>query len=360
MDFKVGDRVSFLNTTGGGVVTEIVNEKIVKVTIEDGFEIPTMVNEIVKLPGKLTDIPLKDKYEERYGYSTQEAEEDFVKLHVVPNKSDQRPEGVYVAFVPQTQETPLVGMMDVYVVNHTPWQMMFAIYTNKSGSINGEEYGFVDAYSALPLKAIGRSEVENWCNGMIQALWFMEGRCNPLRPVSAILDIKPIKFYNEGSFVHEGILRKKAIMLAGGLVKDLGTDVFSGIKISKEDARMISEKMNSGQVEKKVVAPSFLDKHKIDEKIAEVDLHIGELVESYAGLSNADMLKIQLDYFHKCLDAAFTEKLSKVIFIHGVGNGVLKSEIQKRLRNSKGMEFYDASYGRYGFGATEVFLYRNK
>lgn len=360
MNFKVGDRVSFLNTTGGGVITEIISEKMVKVTIEDGFEIPTMVNELVKLPGKLTDIPLKEKYEERYGYSADEAAEDFVKLFVVPNKPEQRAEGAYVAFVPQTQETPLVGMLDLYVVNHTPWQMMFSLFSNKSGSFHGEEYGFVDAYSALPLSAVNRSEIENWCNGMLQAVWFAEGKCEPIKPVSALLDVKPIKFYKEEAFMHESILRKKALMVCAGLVKDLQSNLMASFKLTAEDAKLIAGKINAGATSRKSQEPSFLDKHKIDDKIAEVDLHIGELVESYAGLSNADMLKIQLDYFGKCLDAAASERLTKIIFIHGVGNGVLKNEIQKRLRNTDGVEFYDASYGRYGFGATEVFLYRNK
>ncbi len=40
MKFKEGDKVVFLNEKGGGIVTRVVDEEIVHVSIEDGFEIP--------------------------------------------------------------------------------------------------------------------------------------------------------------------------------------------------------------------------------------------------------------------------------------------------------------------------------
>jgi hypothetical protein len=47
MEFKPGDKVRFLNATGGGVVTRQINSFMVSVAIEDGFEIPTLVSELV-------------------------------------------------------------------------------------------------------------------------------------------------------------------------------------------------------------------------------------------------------------------------------------------------------------------------
>ena len=38
MKFNIGDKVSFLDEKGGGIITKIVDENIVTVEIEDGFE----------------------------------------------------------------------------------------------------------------------------------------------------------------------------------------------------------------------------------------------------------------------------------------------------------------------------------
>ncbi len=86
----------------------------------------------------------------------------------------------------------------------------------------------------------------------------------------------------------------------------------------------------------------------------EVDLHIEELVDSIKGLSNHEMLSIQLERFEKELDAALQNKFRKITFIHGVGNGRLKQEIHSILKSTREVSFQDASYKEYGFGATQV------
>jgi len=49
MKFQVGDKVKFLNTKGGGIVSKIITPTLVNVMIEDGFEIPTITSELVKI-----------------------------------------------------------------------------------------------------------------------------------------------------------------------------------------------------------------------------------------------------------------------------------------------------------------------
>jgi len=49
MKFQLGDRVKFLNSKGGGVVSKIISPTLVNVMIEDGFEIPTITSELVKV-----------------------------------------------------------------------------------------------------------------------------------------------------------------------------------------------------------------------------------------------------------------------------------------------------------------------
>ena len=49
MEFKIGDKVKFLNEQGGGVVSEILNKKIVKLITDDGFEIPYFVHTLLSV-----------------------------------------------------------------------------------------------------------------------------------------------------------------------------------------------------------------------------------------------------------------------------------------------------------------------
>ena len=98
-------------------------------------------------------------------------------------------------------------------------------------------------------------------------------------------------------------------------------------------------------------------KHK-NEVVFEVDLHIDKLTNSTKNMDNYDMLNLQLDTAKNKIEYAISKKISKVIFIHGVGEGVLKSELQRLLKKYP-VKFYDASYKKYGLGATEVYVFQN-
>ena len=87
----------------------------------------------------------------------------------------------------------------------------------------------------------------------------------------------------------------------------------------------------------------------------EVDLHIEELLEDTLGMSNGEIITYQLRHFEKCMDEARQRRIKKFVVIHGIGKGKLKSEIQFLLKQEK-IEHFDASYQRYGYGATEVRL----
>ena len=99
-------------------------------------------------------------------------------------------------------------------------------------------------------------------------------------------------------------------------------------------------------------------KKEKNEVILEVDLHINQLIKSTKGMDNFDMLTLQLNTAKSKIEYAISKRISKVIFIHGVGEGVLKSELHY-LFGRYPVRFYDASYKKYGLGATEVYVYQN-
>ena len=91
----------------------------------------------------------------------------------------------------------------------------------------------------------------------------------------------------------------------------------------------------------------------------EVDLHINQLVKSSRGMSNHEMLNLQLDTARHKLEFAIRKRIQKVVFIHGVGEGVLKMELEYLLGRYANVKFYDADYQKYGLGATEVYILQN-
>ena len=94
------------------------------------------------------------------------------------------------------------------------------------------------------------------------------------------------------------------------------------------------------------------------EATMEIDLHINQLVKHSKGMSNHDMLTLQMDTAKRQLEFAIKKRIPKIVFIHGVGEGVLKVELEY-LFGRYGVKFYDADYQKYGSGATEVYIYQN-
>ncbi|WBL23576.1 Smr/MutS family protein [Zunongwangia sp. HRR-M8] len=91
----------------------------------------------------------------------------------------------------------------------------------------------------------------------------------------------------------------------------------------------------------------------------EVDLHIEKLLPSKRGLSNHDILTKQIDTARGQLEFAIRKRIQRIVFIHGVGEGVLKAELEYLFGRYDNVKFYDANYQQYGLGATEVYIFQN-
>lgn len=90
----------------------------------------------------------------------------------------------------------------------------------------------------------------------------------------------------------------------------------------------------------------------------EVDLHIEQLVRRVKGLSNYDILNIQIETAKRQLEFAISKRIQKVVFIHGVGEGVLRAELEFLFGRYEDLQFYDADFQKYGRGATEVYFFQ--
>jgi hypothetical protein len=130
-----------------------------------------------------------------------------------------------------------------------------------------------------------------------------------------------------------------------------------------DDHRIDHKQQEPSSRKKQIPMPdeSYRLRNYLSEKdrYLEVDLHIHELIDSNRNMSNFEMLRVQMSHFERMIDMAVEQKLKKVVFIHGVGEGVLKSEIRKALEFYPNCRYRDADHRLYGTGATEVLLWYN-
>jgi len=137
------------------------------------------------------------------------------------------------------------------------------------------------------------------------------------------------------------------------------------VKIEEEQSRMIasqnisiSEIIKEKQPEKRAKSIKVKPKER-NAPPMEVDLHIEKLVNSFRGMSNYDILNLQLETAKRQIEFAVRKRLPKIVFIHGVGEGVLKAELDYLLSRYDNLKFYDANFQKYGVGATEVYIFQN-
>ena len=89
----------------------------------------------------------------------------------------------------------------------------------------------------------------------------------------------------------------------------------------------------------------------------EVDLHMHAIVDSQSGLEPSTMLELQLAHFERMLQIGIRQRMKKLVFIHGIGQGVLRHQIWSRVD-----QYYpdcscrSADPREYGSGATEVWI----
>lgn len=124
--------------------------------------------------------------------------------------------------------------------------------------------------------------------------------------------------------------------------------------------RVANELLDAKRRGKPAVRPGKTPKKQEDNGVAEVDLHLHEIIDDERRLSEGERLEYQLRYFERALESAIRNGKRKLVVIHGVGEGVLREEVRRMLQYYDGVRFYDADMRRYGVGATEVEILRSR
>jgi hypothetical protein len=334
MKLSIGDKVRFLNEKGEGVVSRIINKTTVAVTVEDGFEIPFLVSSLVKVQAAEQEQPQKQ-------------EEQISVFAEAKNRKKER-EGIYAAVSPEKSNDIAHTDFNLWLINHTSYEIMYICSKISESGFQVFDRGEARPYESKIVATMGRKELDDYSNVKIETLFYNVKKFEHRPPVSEIIKIKQARLYKENAFASNELIPEKALLIN---VSHVGTELFFDTPEGREAdlSQLLFQKKNVGQAPRVSKPHTKNDSHYE----MEIDLHIEELIDNYAGMSNAEIVTIQLRHFQRALDEAISAHCRSLTVIHGVGNGRLKSEV-RRILSESGLRYHDASYARYGFGATEV------
>ncbi|MGD9492991.1 MAG: DUF2027 domain-containing protein [Bacteroidales bacterium] len=357
--FHAGDKVRFISSKGSGIVTS-VKKNIVHVLIEDGFEIPVEASDLVIIDqqeGKKNPFAKKDEFSKvqsntviskNKSFISEKSDNSTTTSSNSPNKENQKTQntsvspatGIYLAFIPDNQDVLISGNMDIYLINYSKWQVAFhALKSDPGKGFASVSCGLMDKGDAILIETVTEQDARHWNRLRLQLVCFDQKESQLFDSEIVDIDIKTSKFIKEDIYTENPFFDELAHVI---FVHDLTHPPLTGRK-----SDMIHE-----NPEKKT--NTVIDRYMTDKNTAEVDLHIEKLRSDHKTMRKDEIMPVQLAFFRQCIDAAITKKLSRAVFIHGVGAGLLKKELTDILKTYPDLEYEDASIMKYGIGATEV------
>jgi len=352
MKLQVGEQVRFLNEAIEGTVRKILNNDRVEVTDEFGFTHTAPEKFLVRVEFHL---PEKDfNYDNKF---PEEPQESAVKKPrgVAPQTiatSLENDETIYAAVSLVNNDSPFSSDIELRLINNCSISIAFTVAKKNDYVRIGITTGVLKPKNELLVGVYSQDELYKFDGFAFQFLFFNEELFKPRPPAE-----KSIKF-SSSDFVesdHWETIKfrdqKTLLMPLYVLGREAGVDLNKLIeKYKVEQAEIEKKEKSEAGTRKSKKGEKFVVLNK--EKV--VDLHIDSLLKDYNGMSNSQIIVHQLNHFLYEMDQAILKHYQKIIFIHGVGEGVLKSAIREELKKFPNIKFADAPVEKFGYGATEV------
>lgn len=349
MTAKIGDIVRYLNSTGGGRVVRIKDN--IAYVDEDGFETPVLLREcVVVTPAQTAATPAKAAPAPAPVTSKYSAPETPAKLPEIEITGGDVI-NMALGFEPQDIKSLSHTNFDAYIVNDSNYYLYLTFLTrpNDKPEWTARFADVVEPNMQVLLCEIKPEDLPGMDRVAIQYIAFKRGKeFSLVSPASVELKLDTTKFSRLHCFRPHTYFESPAIVL------DIVCDGIPA-RQHKIDAPALEKAMREKvRADRRPVHKAPVANTKRPE-IIEVDLHASELLDSTAGLSNAEILNLQIDRFSEVMDANLRHPGQKIVFIHGKGEGVLRQALMKELNHRyKGHDVQDASFREYGFGATQV------
>lgn len=365
----VGDTVRYLNAVGGGRVVRIAGD--IAYVDEDGFETPVMLRECVVVAHAGDEVPTRSfraprKIEEAPAPAPapvivkEKAPDEPTKLPVVETAGGNVL-NIVLGFEASDLKALSKSSFDAYLVNDSNYYLSVVVMSRAdddrewtlrySGVVepNIQEFAFtlsVEDLPALDRLAVQYVAYKTSASFAAKAPGFVE------------FNIDATKFAKLHCF------RPNAYFDVPVIALDVTVDDKPQSRTAV-DAAALARSLQGASAEKAAKEKSAPAPNKQPRRTApdliEVDLHASELFDNINGLEPADILNCQINKFSEVMDANLRRPGTRIVFIHGKGEGVLRQAIMKELNyRYKGHDVQDASFREYGYGATQVTIRRQR
>lgn len=366
---KIGDKVRFLSETGGGTIVGFQNGNIALVEDNDGFQIPTQLQDLVvvnddKQARTAMGGTMTQQHDDDKPSSKADAGHSIVKPTITPRpashvsvyeREDSDMTNLLFGFVPKDEKNISKTSFYLYAINDCNYFISFTYSLPFGDEWKLLSHGELEPNTKQLIAEVSIDDIEDYSSGAVQMNAYKIDKIFKLQPTMDVkLRIDPVKFFKAHTFKENDFFDEDALIIP--------------VVENSVPVKLLS--INADELQKKMIEKQRVDitaparhsqakrnSQKGDEPLV-IDLHISELLDSTAGMSHTDILKYQLEVFNNTLEEYKQKKGMKIIFIHGKGEGVLRNAIIKELRyRYKSYSYQDASFQEYGYGATQVTIH---
>lgn len=421
---QIGDKVRFLNETGGGIIAGFQGKDIVLVKDEDGFNIPMLRSQVVVIDTTVNNFPKppqKPEVQPTYG-TPATSDTSVIPVHTYRPKPQERKGGdqlnACLAFVPENSRELSNTRFEAYFINDSNYYMSVVFANNEGAAWHMRWQAILEPNTKQLIETFDRSVLNDLERLSVQLIAWKQDKPYILKPAIGVeLRLATVKFYKLHVFQPSPFFRDPALIY--DIVRDDrpirqvfvdAEEVLDALRgpvpvqeepqpIPEEPVR-IEEKFDNPNSPDSVSSPIpedipqepvvpvrtraeerealkaakralkaeiLAEKQKAErlkaekqkaekqQEIIEVDLHIEALLDNINGLSPSVLLNTQLTEFRIMMDRNMKKKGQRIVFIHGKGEGVLRDALIKELTHRyRSCTYEDASFQRYGYGATMV------
>jgi len=339
MKYQVGDDIVVVHSNDEGKVIEIMNEKMVMIEVK-GVKFPAYMDQI--------DFPYFKRFSQKKLFPEKKREKVFVDQVPKEKRRDEVKiaDGIWLTLFPKFETDmfgdDIVDRFKVYVINRTDDAYEFTYKLSCLGRIDFEITSDVLAFKDFYLHDVSFESLNDNPSFDFE-FRLLEPQKNKADFCEAHYKIKPKQMFQK---IEE--LKEKNLPSINHRLLERYPD-----KEYVDDSLDLSKLSAAGfKVYDAGKARQYLDPAR-----SVVDLHIEKVTDDWKGLSNFEIITIQLREFEKWYDLAVAHHQPSLIVIHGVGTGRLKEEIHDILKTKREVKYFINQYdGRFGYGATEIFF----
>ena len=402
-NIKVGDTIRYLNASGGGVVKRI-ERGVAWVEGPDGFELPTPIHECVVVDSRDTFVPAyKPPVVKRQEPATQptksnapatpevveDAEQDLsfvAPLSKGPwfDRSGGEQLQVHVAYLPVSYEHFGQSPYETYLINESNYHLLFTYSTTTpAGGYKLRSAGVLEPDMRVLVEEFDASDINDHAVSHFQFIAYKPERTyRSMPPVERQVRMDVVKLAKRHAFRENPFFDEDALVIPVLEAYDgsqqapaeepqpapsrSGALPQRAIKQKKpaETPQRASQQANQKASQKptKQSAPQPQSERKQpdppaapEQTIEKVGLEAERILPNATGMTPHEVLLYQLKNFRRELDKRLERRGSKVIFIHGAGQGVLHQLIINRIEQDYPMvQYRDVTFDGFPMGAIEV------